>query len=394
MASRPSSISTFKATLGGAAALFAGALVALGTIELGMRAIGYGSVSTLAYGRANYNPDLPEVGYAGRPDVRGIQSNEGVSEVALNSHGFHDVEHAKAKPPGVFRLMVLGNSYTMAIQVDRRDGYVAQLGEALKQCPALAGRDIETVNLGVDGYTIHQQFLMLRDYGLSLKPDFVLLQTNNFVVPGELDPLRNLSPRLFRAPDGSVSVDYSYLDAPEFRQKSSLAAILLQRASDDSRLLQYAIQYRRISKEAEAEAQKRGDPTKIGPAVYAAYRKGRDLAFDEIAAVLRAHDIPLAVAITPDADAKSNEPREPEPIKEEWKQLAKQAGAPFLDAETSARAQVRATGAYLHGFGARTGYGHLNRTGNAFFGKALAARLCPLLGGEHSAALAPAAVEQ
>ena len=35
------------------------------------------------------------------------------------------------------------------------------------------------------------------------------------------------------------------------------------------------------------------------------------------------------------------------------------------------------------------GFGHLNRTGNAFFAKALAARLCPLLGREHSASLAP-----
>jgi hypothetical protein len=394
MAPHPSSISTFRAAAIGASAVCLGALGALGTIELGMRAFGYGSVSTLAYGRANYNSDLPEVGYAGRPEAQGIQSNEGVSQVALNSHGFHDVEHAKAKPPGVFRLLALGNSYTMALQVDRRDGYVAQLGEALRQCPALAGREVETINLGVDGYTIHQQYLMLRDYGVSLKPDFVLLQTNNFVVPGDLDPLRNLSPRLFRAPDGSVSVDYSYLVSPEFRQKSSRAAILLQRASDDSRLLQYAIQYRRISRETEAEAQKHGDQTRIDPTVYAAYQKGRDLAFDEIASLLHAHDIPLAVTITPDADARSGEPPGPEPIKEEWARLAKQAGAPFLDVENAARAQVRATGAYLHGFGARTGFGHLNRTGNALFGKALAARLCPLLGGEHSAALAPPADAQ
>ncbi|HUO53223.1 MAG TPA: hypothetical protein VMU18_00675 [Rhodoblastus sp.] len=389
MAPRPSSISISKIVAGGAA-LFGGVLLALVTIELGMRLVGYGSVSTLAYGRAHYNPDLPELGYAGRPNARGVQSNEGLSRLALNSHGFHDVEHSAAKPLGTFRLMALGNSYTMADQVALADGYVAQLGEALKQCPALAGRDIETINLGVDGYTIHQQYLMLRDYGLSLKPDFVLLQTNSFVVPGDLDPQKNLSPRLEKGPDGRVRVDYSYLDSPEFRAKSSHAAVLLQAASDRSRLLQYALQYRRIVKQEEAEADvPKEQAAKIDPAVFARFARGRDLAFDEMVALLRARDIPLAVTIVPDADARSRDPVSDEPIRREWRGLATRDGAPFIDVEEEARAEVRASGRYLHGFGARTGFGHLNRTGNAFFAKALAARLCPLLGREHSASLAP-----
>jgi hypothetical protein len=74
-------------------------------------------------------------------------------------------------------------------------------------------------------------------------------------------------------------------------------------------------------------------------------------------------------------------------VRAEWSALAQGAGVPFIDVEEQARAQVRVTGAYLHGFGERAGSGHLNRAGNAFFGKALAERLCPLLGGEHSAAL-------
>ncbi|MCI4680447.1 hypothetical protein K9U39_18970 [Rhodoblastus acidophilus] len=394
MAPRPSSISTFRAVVVGAGAVAAGAAVALGAIELGMRAVSYGSVSTLAYGRANYNHDLPELGYAGRPYAHGIQSNEGVSEIALNSHGFHDVEHSRAKPPGVFRLMVVGNSYTMAIQVALKDGYVAQLGDALKECPALAGRQIETINLGVDGYTIHQQYLLLRDYGLSLKPDFVLLQTNSFVVPGDLDPTRNLSPRLERGPDGKTRIDYAYKDTPQFKAKSSAFAAWLQRLSDHSRLIQYAIQYRRIAREEAAEADTpKGEP-KIDPAVYRSFQQGRDLAFDEMAATLRNRDIPFAVTIVPDADGESNKPIGPEPIRNEWRQLAQKAGAPFFDVEKEARARVRATGADLHGFGANAGFGHLNRTGNAFFGKALAARICPMLGGEHSASLAPTAAAQ
>jgi hypothetical protein len=396
MAPRPSSISTFRSAAASAGAVAIGVLAALGAIELGMRVLGYGAVSALAYGRAGYNADLPEVGYAGRPNASGIQSNEGLSRLVLNDHGFHDLDHPQAKPGGAFRLLVVGNSYSMAAQVDRAQGYVAQLGEALKQCPALAGREIETVNLGVDGYTIHQQYLMLRDYGLTLKPDFVLLQTNAFVVPGDLDPLKNFSPRLRREADGAVTVDYSYLDSPEFKQKSSRAAALLQRASDESRLLQYLIQYRRIAKEIAAEAAKPrtdGPPT-IDPAVYASYAQGRDLAFGEMAKTLRARDIPFAVTVLPEADAQSAKPFAPEPVRREWRQLAQGVGAPFIDVEEQARAQVRATGVYLHGFGDRAGFGHLNRAGNAFFGMALAEQLCPLLGGEHSAALAKPSTPQ
>lgn len=390
MAPRPSSISTFRSVAASAGTVAIGALGALVLIELGMRILGYGAVSALAYGRAGYNVELPEVGYAGRPNISGIQSNEGLSRLVLNDHGFHDVDHSTTKPPGVFRLMVAGNSYSMAAQVDRAEGYVAQLGEALKQCPALAGREIETINLGVDGYTIHQQYLTLRDYGLTLKPDFVLLQTNAFVVPGDLDPLKNFSPRLLRTPDGAVTIDYSYMDSPEFKQKSSRAAVLLQKASDSSRLLQYLIQYRRISKEiaAEAATPRTEGPPPIDPAVYSSYAQGRALAFDEMAKMLRARDIPFAVTVLPEADAQSAKPFAPEPVRREWSELAQGAGVPFIDVEEQARAQVRATGVYLHGFGDRAGFGHLNRAGNSFFGMALAERLCPLLGGEHSAALA------
>ncbi len=393
MARRPSSISTFKAFSAGVGVFALGSLLALGCIEGGMRALGYGAVSALAYGRASYSPDLPEVGYAGRPNIRGVQSSEGVSELALNAHGFHDVDHSLEKAPGVFRLMVVGNSYSMATQVSRAEGFVAKLGDELRQCPALSGREVETINLGVEGYTIHQQYLMFRDYGLSLSPDFVLLQTNSFVVPGDLDPLKNLSPRLVRGTDGKIAVNYSYMQTPAFRQKSSTGAMLLLAASDKSRLLQYFLQYRRISAQIAAKGNAtekpnaKEDAAATDAAAYESYRQGRDLAFHELADLVREKDIPFAVTVIPNADAGSDLPFEPEPLRREWAELAASVKAPFLDVEEEARAQVRSNGAYLHGFGAEAGSGHLNRAGNAFFGKALAARVCKLLGERQTTAL-------
>jgi hypothetical protein len=380
VASPRSFISTSRKILVAAGALALGSGVALASIEIGMRAIGYGSVSTLAYGRDHYNPDLPEIGYAGRPNVHGIQTREGVSELDFNSHGFNDVEHSRVAAPGVFRIVVIGNSYSMAVQVPRADGYVSRLADELRQCPALAGRKVETINLGVDGYTIHQQFLVLRDYGLSLSPNFVLLQVNSFLLAGDYNPSLNSSPRLEMSDTGDLVVDRSYLDQPGFKRRASGAAELVQRLSDPSRLVQYILEYRRIGGSPATKGD--GAPAAVGPEVFDRYRQGRDLVFEQLSNLLRVRRIPWAVTIVPTADDTSYSPSQPEPVRNEWLNLAAKIGVPVFDVEEEARAEVRATGRYLHGFGTTMAAGHLNRFGNAFFAKALGNRLCQFLGGQ------------
>jgi hypothetical protein len=384
MASPHSFISTSRKVLVAVGALALGVVVALASIEVGMRAIGYGSVSTLAYGRDHYNPDLPEIGYAGRPNVQGIQTREGVSELGFNSHGFNDVEHDRVPAPGAFRIVVIGNSYSMAVQVPRADGYVARLADELKQCPALAGRKIETINLGVDGYTIHQQFLVLRDYGLSLSPNFVLLQTNSFLLAGDYNPSLNSSPRLEISDAGGLTVDHSYLDKPEFKRRASGAAALVQKLSDQSRLVQYMLEYRRIG--GSPVAKENSAPAPVDPQVFERYRAGRDLVFEQLSNLLRVRRIPWAVTIIPTADATSYLPFQSEPVRDEWLNLAARTGVPVFDVEDEARAEVRATGRYLHGFGTTMAAGHLNRFGNAFFARAQGARLCQFLGNQAASA--------
>lgn len=375
MASPHLSISTFRKILVAGGAFAFGSVFAAASIEVGMRSIGYGALQILAYGRAHYNPDLPEIGYAGRPRVHGIQTREGVVEVELNSYGFNDLEHGHEHPAGTFRLEVLGNSYTMALQVARADNWVSRLGDELTRCPTLADRKVETINLGVDGYTIHQQFLLLKDYGLSLSPDFVLLQTNSFLLPGDLDPSKNLSPRVEMRRPGELYVDYTYRESTEFKRRSSAMAALVQRLSDHSRLLQYILEYRRVSEVPKAkEADVPADHQMLER-----YSMDRALVFGQLAELLRARQIPLAVTVVPTADALSYSPFQSEPLRDEWQHLAASTGVPVFDVEDEARAQVRATARYLHGFGAAMTAGHLNRTGNAFFAKSLATRLCKFL---------------
>jgi hypothetical protein len=375
MALRLSSISISRRWLLSLGALVLGALLAVVTIEIGLRAIGYGSISMLAYGRNHYSHDLPEIGYAGRPNVEGIQSREGISEVRFNSHGFHDVDHVRTPTLGTFRLVVIGNSYTMADQVVRADGYVSRLESELTRCPALASRKIETVNLGVDGYTIHQQYLVLRDYGLSLSPDFVLLQVNSFVVAGDLDPLLNLSPRLFLRSDDELEADRTYLSHPEFLRRASAAAALVQRLSDGSRLLQYLLEVRRRNGQLSTASDKPADSQALER-----YRSDRDMVVEKLADLLRASKIPWALTIVPTADSTSYSPEQSAPMKIDWLSLSQRLGVPSIDVEEEARTEVRTTGRFIHGFGTSMTTGHLNRHGHAFFAKALSTRLCEILG--------------
>ena len=373
MALRLSSTSIFRQGLLALGALALGAVFAVVTIEIGLRAIGFGAVSVLAYGRDHYNPDLPEIGYAGRPNIHGIQTREGISEVRFNSHGFHDIEHDRTPDPDTYRVVVVGNSYTMAEQVPRADVYVSRLEKELTLCPVLAGRKIETINLGVDGYTIHQQYLVLLDYGLSLSPDLVVLQVNSFALAGDFDPLFNLSPRLVLHGD-ELDVDRAYLLHPEFRRRASRVAALIQQLSDRSRVLQYLLEVRRRAGQLSATSAK-----PAGAQALERYRSDRDMVVEQFAKLLRDLNIPWALTIVPTADDTTYSPERSSPMEIDWLNLAHRLGIPAIDVEQEARAEVRTTGRFLHGFGTTMTTGHLNRHGHAFFARALSAHLCEII---------------
>src|SRR6266581_4197431 len=117
--------------------LLLGSLVmALAVIELGLRIAGY-----------SY-PEFYEIdehrGFALRPSMAGWYRKEGQAFVRINADGLRDREHAKQKPPGTLRIAVLGDSYTEALQVPRKETFWSVLGEQLAGCGGLAGQRIET----------------------------------------------------------------------------------------------------------------------------------------------------------------------------------------------------------------------------------------------------------
>jgi lysophospholipase L1-like esterase len=89
-------------------------------------------------------------------------------EVRINAQGFRaDREYSPVPPPGVSRIVAVGDSFTFGNGVEVHESFPSLLERRL---PAT-----EVINLGVPGYGVDQQLLMLESRGLRFRPDVVLL---------------------------------------------------------------------------------------------------------------------------------------------------------------------------------------------------------------------------
>ena len=87
------------------------AFIGLAICEGALRLLGY------KYSGSTYTAD-PLLGWSLRPGAGAWEADEGVAWSKINSHGFRDRERSLNKPPGVYRIAVLGDSGTEARQVD------------------------------------------------------------------------------------------------------------------------------------------------------------------------------------------------------------------------------------------------------------------------------------
>jgi len=93
-------------------------------------------------------------------------------QIRINSQGIRaDRDIPLEKPPGVKRIVVLGDSYGMGYEVDLKDAFTTQMANLLQA----AGHRVEIVNLSVSGYGTAEELLMLEHRGFAFHPDLVLL---------------------------------------------------------------------------------------------------------------------------------------------------------------------------------------------------------------------------
>ncbi len=91
--------------------------------------------------------------------------------VSINSHGLRDREFDYRKPPGVRRILMLGDSLTEGFQVELERTSSKQLETLLRN----DGYNVEVLNFGVSGYGTVQELLYYQREGVKYDPDIVIL---------------------------------------------------------------------------------------------------------------------------------------------------------------------------------------------------------------------------
>lgn len=93
-------------------------------------------------------------------------------EVTFNSVGMRDVEHPLEKPAGVFRILLLGDSFMEGLQVPFEGSLPYLLEQSLGP---QNGKRVEVLNAGVGGWGTDDELRYLTAYGLQYRPDLVVI---------------------------------------------------------------------------------------------------------------------------------------------------------------------------------------------------------------------------
>lgn len=117
--------------------------------------------------------------------------------IEINSLGLRDREYAVAKPEGVLRILVLGDSYAEGSQVRLEETFAKRLETAL--AARFSRPRFEVWNGGVAGYGTAHEIAFFEHYGRSLAPDVVILAFS-----AGNDVLDNASSKFFRWEDGTL----------------------------------------------------------------------------------------------------------------------------------------------------------------------------------------------
>lgn len=115
------------------------------------------------------------VGWTGPPNTSTVIETDSYRHtLSWNSEGFHDREHPLQKAEGVFRIMVFGDSFIEAseVEIEQTSFYVLQ--ETLNKS-APPGIRFEVIAAGMRAWGPAQQLVYFQERGRLYSPDLVLL---------------------------------------------------------------------------------------------------------------------------------------------------------------------------------------------------------------------------
>lgn len=156
----------------------------------------------------------PQTGWSLQPGATGRWFNphhEYDVQITINSQGLRDVERpGYDKPAGVWRILLLGDSYVEGLRVPLEQTFGKVL-EATLNANAPADLRYEVINAGVSGWGTDQQLLWLRAEGVKYRPDLVVLA----FFPG--NDFQNVSEALEVANMGRIHKPFFYRASEELK---------------------------------------------------------------------------------------------------------------------------------------------------------------------------------
>ena len=107
------------------------------------------------------------IGWTLQPGLHAtIFSTNGLVDIAINEAGFRDRDYPRAKTEGRVRVLVLGDSFTLALETPQTQTFHTVLE---------ARTGAEVIAMAASGYETQQEYLAYQYIGRDFEPDVVLL---------------------------------------------------------------------------------------------------------------------------------------------------------------------------------------------------------------------------
>jgi hypothetical protein len=373
-------------------------LLGLTAAEIGLRVAGIAPPEVRSYD--------PVRGWQLRPGAVGLQRSEGHARVTINDGGFRGPEVLIAKPPGVLRIAVLGDSFTEAMHVPYEETFCSVIERNLTSCP-LGGRRAQVLDFGVSGYGTGQELLTFRQQAGRYAPDVVVLaffagndvSDNSAALDSESWLNGEKCRPHYALRNGALAED------DQFRERAAArwwchSVFALNRIAIMDYVGEPAVMLHRIASGSKPTAQIAGHEPGLDDDIYGpppdrrwrdAWTVTEDL-ITEMSREVKAHGARFVVVtlstpiqVYPDTAYRGAYLRRvggtdlfyPEHRLDE---LGAREGFVVLNLAPSLQAYADQHHSFLHGFSnTRAGTGHWNELGHRLAGELIAERLCSLL---------------
>jgi lysophospholipase L1-like esterase len=150
--------------------LLAVAAAQFALFEIALRTWGHSEASPAF--QALFMPD-PAIGFRLRPNARTrFVTSEFDTTIAINGQGVRDDADIGPKPANERRIVVLGDSLVLSVQVDRQQTFCKLLEDSLNRNGGAIRYRV--INAGVQGYGPVEELLFFRRVARAFQPDLVI----------------------------------------------------------------------------------------------------------------------------------------------------------------------------------------------------------------------------